>query len=748
MNNGIVCKVWNIQGNTLAKSAATQLEDSIGYVLNDEKTDCQLELQGKNINDPMAQLGRECKYVANDVKTMAGAYVGGVNIVSDQMKNAVAEMMDVKNFYGKTDGRAALHGIISLPETESDVTNASALMQLCENVMKEVFPNHQSIFAVHTNTENLHIHFIVNSVGLDGRKIHQNDKFMKEVLHPCVNKYAKQYGFAQNEKWNKEYDATHSSYAKLKIQLRDAIDAAIENADDFMQFRKNLEKAGYGVNVGKYISIKSEDMDKAVRTYQLGNNYTKDAIVERIATRKNAFEKLKVNDYVPDNQKEKIFEPTILKMQRYKDMEPEQKKYIIKQLRLGRNPWREHQQMSWQLNNIADQINLQNRVFSYVNFYSSDNSISGSLAAILDAKRKVGAEKKIIIAQKRKYKPILDIYEEMKKIQRKAYLYEHENISEYRAEFEQYRELTRRLRNGYNKDIVEVANFLDECTERLLYAHAQVNELSLEYREIKQYAKERGDRVITSDAFVNVMGIYDTRKDEKNNIFEADAFYIVSDSSDAIIRVIKTPTINEHGRIIEQYELTVLTKNGEVLETINSDSGIKDFSQSVRELEGKYNLKKCQRFTNVSLAREYVEATAKQNDSVTANNYSDVKQDKPLSKDTASFTQAVNHCNTQKGMCVLVDTEMSAFIAIASLDENNIKITVFDENHRIKESVEIPSISERTSEGYNKMMYLQKKYGFSDRIVTFEDMNKANEYVRTTDSDYTNNRRDEWRKTQ
>ncbi|MBQ3497304.1 MAG: relaxase/mobilization nuclease domain-containing protein, partial [Oscillospiraceae bacterium] len=44
---------------------------------------------------------------------------------------------------------------------------------------------------VHTNTENLHIHFIVNSVGMDGKKIHQNNKFMSGVLHPCVNKFAK-----------------------------------------------------------------------------------------------------------------------------------------------------------------------------------------------------------------------------------------------------------------------------------------------------------------------------------------------------------------------------------------------------------------------------------------------------------------------------------------------------------------------------------------------------------------------------
>ena len=116
--------------------------------------------------------------------------------------------MYIKKFFRKTDGRAALHGIISLPEEQSQIENAPKLMMLCESVMKEIFPDHQVIFAVHTNTENLHIHFIVNSVGLSGKKIHQDNKFMKEVLHPCINKYARQLGFTPNEKWDRKEKVT------------------------------------------------------------------------------------------------------------------------------------------------------------------------------------------------------------------------------------------------------------------------------------------------------------------------------------------------------------------------------------------------------------------------------------------------------------------------------------------------------------------------------------------------------------
>ena len=166
MSNGIVVKVWNIMGESVAKGTKAQLSDSMGYILNDEKTTAQVEF------DTLDQLTRECKYVENDLKTFSGAYVGGHNIISTEVSAAVEEMMKVKEFFNKKNGRAALHMLISLPEDESDPNNASRLMQLCSDVLNEVFPDHQAVFAVHTNTDNLHVHIIVNSVGLNGKKIH------------------------------------------------------------------------------------------------------------------------------------------------------------------------------------------------------------------------------------------------------------------------------------------------------------------------------------------------------------------------------------------------------------------------------------------------------------------------------------------------------------------------------------------------------------------------------------------------
>jgi hypothetical protein len=731
MANGIVCKVWNIQGNTSAKGAAAQLGDSIGYILNDEKTDYIFEMKDSDISNPMAQLERECKYVENDIKTVSRAFVGSHNLVSTDIKDAVAEMMSVKEFYGKTDGRAALHGIISLPEAESNMQNAANLLKLCERVMKEVFPNNQAIFGVHTNTENLHVHFIINSVGVDGKKIHQNDKFIKDVLHPCINKYAKQFGFSQNLKWAEKNIANKKSFPEIKVELRKQIDFAIERSDNFTDFVNELKQSGIAVNVGKYISLKSDEIGKPIRTHNLGSNYTKEMIVERIATRTNAFVKTEINNYTMKNTPKEIFIPTIVRMQKYKDMTPEQKEYVLRQLRLGNNPWRSHQQMNWQLNNIADQLNTRERILSYIDFYSKDGSLQGAMDGIIAAKKAIAKEKKIVTEQRKKYKPIIDIYKEMKPLQRKAYLYEHENVTEYRPQFEQYRILTRRLKDGYNKDVWEIANFERECEERLTYAHAQLNELSMEYREIKQYANKHGIRAFVSGHLVDAVGLYDNIENEKMHVFNAESFFIASHESDMLIRLVKSPGYDSKGKIVEQYFLSIINDEGKIVEQLDSinTQNKKDFAQVIYNLEEKYHMTECQRFSNLSLAREYMSAGKKEknNEKLCAN----LAQTSTTNPKFVSFTQAVNYCGkSRSGECIIADSVATEkYYAKAKQNDNKIVIEIFDNKRIFQESIAIPLLSEKTEDGYLRMIELQNKYGFSDSLITFENEKEAENYI-------------------
>ena len=98
MAQGIVVKIWNVKAGTGNRRAAAQIADSIKYIENPEKTGFSLDLA--NIN----QIGNEIKYVTNEIKTVDGLYVGGRHITD--ISKSTEEMMQVKEFFGKTDGRS------------------------------------------------------------------------------------------------------------------------------------------------------------------------------------------------------------------------------------------------------------------------------------------------------------------------------------------------------------------------------------------------------------------------------------------------------------------------------------------------------------------------------------------------------------------------------------------------------------------------------------------------------------------
>lgn len=738
MATGIINKVWNIQGSTLFKGTSAQLSDSMEYILNDKKTEQEVSLDGSIVNNPTAQLERECQYVGNDIKTMDGALIGTHNILSSDVKGAVGEMMQVKEFYGKFDGRAALHGIISLPVEESDIGNAPRLFQLCQDVLKEVFPNNQAVFAIHTNTDNLHVHFILNSVGLGGKKIHQDDKFMKNVLHPCINKYAEKYGFTINEEWNKAgcQKQTKTSFAEMKMEMRGIVDQAIERSNDFEEFISALQNAGLKVNVGEYISLKKEGMMKAVRTYNLGSNYTRDAIIDRIAARLDAFEKIESNNYTCPKGQEIVYSPQVTVMKSYKDMTREEQREVVKKLKLGNNPWKMQKQMNWQLNEIADRIGIMTDIVGLKEFYSKDGSLQGTLDGILAAKKKITLEKKMIRELIRKYKPIIDIYDEMKPIQRKAYLYEHEGVLEYRADFERYRILSKRLQSGYGKNILEVAEFLTDCENRVMYANAQLEELSKEYREVKRYGRMYGGLKMKEKSLYEVLDTQASAEWAKKHIFDADLYYVVSETSDVMLRVVKSPYTGRDGKRVESYEITVLDSSGKALEKVDNKSGNYVFNAKLRDLERKYGITNCEKYKDFSLSKEFVRACqqTKNNAGKKAGveNAPDTgRAAKYTGRQKYSFTQAINLnlAKNREGVHVIINAENPDYMAVILSSKKEALIKIINAEGKIQEETTMPPLDLRDGGGFEEISRVQKKYGFSDDIYVYKNIEDAHNYA-------------------
>lgn len=589
MAKGIVAKIWNISVGSGSRTAAAQISSSIEYIENPEKVGVVLDMDNANL------LTNQLTYVTNDVKTMDGLYVGGRHIVD--FDNATNEMMQVKEFYGKLGGRVATHGIISLDREESDPKNAGKLMLLLNDFMAELFPEHQVVYAVHTNTENLHIHFVINTVGLDGKKIHMDRSFMKKIFEPTLNKLAERYEFTPNEKWRREVVVDKVPIAKRKILLRKLIDHAIEQTDDIESFIAYLRADGLEVNVGKHISIEMDDMTRPMRTNQLGENYTPQAIVRRLATKQDPLIWNSVGEHSHYLSKRELVNFTPTKMKKYKDMTMEEKQKALRLIRLGRNPWEERYIDNWQIQKMARELNETAYVYELVHYYSGGRDNTDiAMQEIITRREQLQEEIKAIRKSLKEYQPIISIYEEMKQYMIKAYLFDVYGKTEYVADFLKYKELAHRLEASYNKSVEEVADFVADQRGQLAYAKTQVKELSAQYKDIYRFvnAGKFVDRQHVV-SFMDAVGYKEAVRQAKDyKVYVNELRYITAANvDDVVIRVMTMAEIVD-GKPIVVTNIEALDKDENVVKTVSSkDMDNAAFNKELIALADEYGLKEC-----------------------------------------------------------------------------------------------------------------------------------------------------------
>lgn len=601
---GIVAKIWNIKEGTMGRGAAVQITDSISYITNSEKCD------GVIVNDDFMQVGREVSYVINDIKTLQGLYVGGRHI--SDIQNATNEMMQVKEFHNKLGGRVALHGIVSLPVGKSGKENAGKLMMLADDLLEEIFPDHQAIYAVHTNTENLHVHFVVNTVALNGRKIHMDHNFMSKVFDPYLNKLARQYGFSPNMAWEEEKEPDEIKFSDRVIKLRQVVDTAIEWSDDFDSFLHNLRSQGIQVNCGKYLSLRMDGMSRAIRSFRLGSRYTIDAIRDRLLGKREELIRSEVGDHIfAGGSPAQIYVKTT-PLKKYADMDAEEKKEAIRMLKLGRNPWREQYKSNWQLQRIAEEFHRTANIYELIRTYAPDTgNVNDALRNIIQKQKEIAEEKKVVKTKLRDYKPIIDLYKEAVKHEKRAYLYEFAGCDEYLSDYLEYKMLVDRLEKGYSKTINEVAEYVEEEENQILYAKAQAKELSSAYHTILRFAQNE-----LRQQEAEYMSLYEAIGYAKaktaavhQGVFESSIKYIAADSvDDGYIRVVILPDIVGGTRTVTA-TVSVYGKNGELKKEFSSqETNVKEFNQNISELKADMGFYRCHIFDSADEARPLMKA--------------------------------------------------------------------------------------------------------------------------------------------
>lgn len=264
---------WPVKGS---------LKDVVNYADNPDKTTNPKYLD--------KDLANALKYVENDSKTDMKMFVSGINCPTVR---AYEQMMATKRRYGKLGGNVAYHGYQSFRSGE--VTPEEAHKIGIETAKRMRGENYEIVVTTHLNTENIHNHFVVNSVSFKtGRKFenHISDHIrLREIsdvvckeFNKSVIENAKFYNSDKKSYWiHKQGKKTHRDI------LRDDVDFAVKTSGNLMEFERIMINMGYSFNrniMSAHPSVIAKGWQRPVRIDSLGEEYSTEGLVKRIADNK------------------------------------------------------------------------------------------------------------------------------------------------------------------------------------------------------------------------------------------------------------------------------------------------------------------------------------------------------------------------------------------------------------------------------------------------------------------------------
>ncbi len=229
-----------------------RLKEVIDYAKNPDKT-----IDKKYVD---SDLYAALRYVSNDKKTDERMYVSGINC---NAKRAYERMTATKKRFGKTGGNVAYHGYQSFQTGEATPEEAHKIGM--ETARRMWGSEYEIVVTTHLNTDNVHNHFVVNSVSFQtGRKFenHISDHYrLREISDAVCLEHVKSilrdaefYGGSKKEYWQKQ----NGGLSHRKI-LKADIDTAFA-----------------------HYSVKETGWQRAVRLDRLGKEYTPEAIRARL----------------------------------------------------------------------------------------------------------------------------------------------------------------------------------------------------------------------------------------------------------------------------------------------------------------------------------------------------------------------------------------------------------------------------------------------------------------------------------
>ena len=262
-----------------------RLKEVIDYANNPDKTTAKEYLD--------EDLYAAIRYVENDDKTDQTMFVSGINC---SKHNAYNEMIAVKRRFGERGKNIAYHGYQSFAAGE--VTPKEAHKIGVETARQMWGAKYQVVVTTHLNTDNIHNHFVVNSVAFtDGRKFRNGigDRLELRKISDAICRQ-RQKSVIETHKFysnKKEYWMRKDGKMSHRDMLRQDVDEALSKSGSFAEMEYYLKCLGYRFERDfryEHPSVIADGWKRAIRIDGLGEKYS----------RENMHEVLVANQYKPE----------------------------------------------------------------------------------------------------------------------------------------------------------------------------------------------------------------------------------------------------------------------------------------------------------------------------------------------------------------------------------------------------------------------------------------------------------------
>ena len=158
-------------------------------------------------------------------------------------------------------------------------------MQLAKEILGGKY---EFVLTTHIDKNHIHNHLIFNAVSFTDYKHYQSNKRSYHYIRRTSDRICKEHGLSviiPGKDKGKSYIEHQAAQAgtSYKAALKKAIDRLIPGSADFEDLLLRLQREGYEIKRGKYVSCRAPGQERLTRMKTLGVDYTEEIIASRIA---------------------------------------------------------------------------------------------------------------------------------------------------------------------------------------------------------------------------------------------------------------------------------------------------------------------------------------------------------------------------------------------------------------------------------------------------------------------------------